>query len=247
MLWLPDVKYWLIWKDPNGGKDWRREEKGKTEDEMDMSLSKLCELVMDSEAWHATVHGLQRLDTTKRLNWTELKGFKVHRPDQRSLVLWVEHMCPLCPSSYVKALTTPPWGLRWHSPDLSSIQGPLTLVEWLRWRGWQGENWRKQPLWWHPRVWEHKEAWSKGEGRRSSRDVVGPPLLLPPDLGDPYQLSPSPWAVLASLLSPLLDGSGGESRHRALVPWGEGWDWGCTDRTSNTGGSPGLSGGLRNA
>ena len=29
-----DVKNWLIWKDPNAGKDWRREEKGTTEDEM---------------------------------------------------------------------------------------------------------------------------------------------------------------------------------------------------------------------
>ena len=30
----PDVKNWLIWKDPDVGKDWRREEKGMTEDEM---------------------------------------------------------------------------------------------------------------------------------------------------------------------------------------------------------------------
>ena len=33
-LWPPDVKSWLIWKDPDAGKDWRWEEKGKTEDEM---------------------------------------------------------------------------------------------------------------------------------------------------------------------------------------------------------------------
>ena len=30
----PDVKSWLIWKDPDAGKDWRQEEKGTTEDEM---------------------------------------------------------------------------------------------------------------------------------------------------------------------------------------------------------------------
>ena len=34
ILWPPDVKNWLIWKDPDAGKDWREEEKGMTEDEM---------------------------------------------------------------------------------------------------------------------------------------------------------------------------------------------------------------------
>ena len=34
ILWPPDVKNWLIWKDPDAGKDWGQEEKGTTEDEM---------------------------------------------------------------------------------------------------------------------------------------------------------------------------------------------------------------------
>ena len=34
ILWPPDAKSWLIWKDPDAGKDWRQEEKGMTEDEM---------------------------------------------------------------------------------------------------------------------------------------------------------------------------------------------------------------------
>ena len=34
MLWPPDAKSWLIWKDPDAGKDWGQEEKGMEEDEV---------------------------------------------------------------------------------------------------------------------------------------------------------------------------------------------------------------------
>ena len=34
IVWPPDAKNWLIWKDPDAGKDWGQEEKGTTEDEM---------------------------------------------------------------------------------------------------------------------------------------------------------------------------------------------------------------------
>ena len=79
VLWQPDVKSWLIWKNTDVGKDWGQEEKGTTEDEMvrwhqhllDMGLGGLRELVMDREAWRAVVHGVTK-SQTQLSNWTEL-------------------------------------------------------------------------------------------------------------------------------------------------------------------------------
>ena len=34
IVWPPEAKNWLIWKDPDAGKDWRQEDKGMTENEM---------------------------------------------------------------------------------------------------------------------------------------------------------------------------------------------------------------------
>ena len=45
ILWPPDMKNWLIWKDPDAGKDWWQEEKGITEDEL--------------AGWHHRLNGLK--------------------------------------------------------------------------------------------------------------------------------------------------------------------------------------------
>ena len=63
----PDGKNWLTEKDPDAGKDWGLEEKGTTEDKvigwhhwLNGLEFELQEMVKDSEAWHATVHGVAK-------------------------------------------------------------------------------------------------------------------------------------------------------------------------------------------
>ena len=81
ILWPPDVKSWLIGKDPDAEKDWREEEKGTTEDEMvgwhhRLDGHKFEQAPRDGDGQGRLVccslWGLKMSDMTERLNWTEL-------------------------------------------------------------------------------------------------------------------------------------------------------------------------------
>ena len=83
ILWLSYVKNWLLRKDSDAGRDWRQEEKGTAEDEIvgwhhqldGHEFEQAWELVMDREAWHATVHGFTNSQTWLS-DGTELKYYE---------------------------------------------------------------------------------------------------------------------------------------------------------------------------
>ena len=97
---LLDVKNWLIWKDPDAGKDWGKEEKGATEDEVvgwhhqlnghefeqalgvgDGQGSLVC-----SSPW-----GHKESDTTEWLNWMTYFGKEYQRQDKYQVQTHTHH------------------------------------------------------------------------------------------------------------------------------------------------------------
>ena len=77
ILWPPEVKSWLIWKDPDAGKDWGQEEKGMTEDEM--------------VGWHHRLDG-HGFGWTLEVGWTGRPGVLQFTGSQRVGHDWVTEL-----------------------------------------------------------------------------------------------------------------------------------------------------------
>ena len=128
---------WLIWKDPDAGKDWRWEEKGTTEDEMvgwhhwltgpefEQALA-----VGDGQGSLACCSpwGHKESDTTERLNWMEqwrsevlaTQSYSYLRPHE------LQHSRPPCPSPTPRVYPNPCPSSRWCNPTISSSVVPFS-------------------------------------------------------------------------------------------------------------------------
>ena len=98
VLWPPDAKSWLIWKDPDAGRDWGQE-KGMTEDEMarwhhwlNGHESEWTPGVGDEQGGLACCNscGCLELDTTEWLNWMTLLIFYC----KQTVLLWLLNSIP---------------------------------------------------------------------------------------------------------------------------------------------------------
>ena len=122
ILWLPDVKNWLIWKDPGAGKDWGQEEKGTTEDEM---VGLHHRLNGHGFRWTPGVGGGQgglvccsswgrkESDMNELLNWTEsLSHLKINSSSLRLQRIRPYSFFPLI-LIYILSLLLPPSHNSW--------------------------------------------------------------------------------------------------------------------------------------
>ena len=127
ILWPPDAKNWLIWKDPDPGKDWGQEDKGMTEDEM--------------AGWHHWLDGHQFGwtpgvgDGQGGLVWCDSWGFKESNTTEWLNWNWTE-------------LEIMP-GHEWeHNPPHMCEISNETLQSWIQWSSVVSLWWRIQKT--HP-------------------------------------------------------------------------------------------------
>ena len=136
--WPPDMKNWLIGKDPDAGKDWRQEEKGMIEDEM-VGWHHRLDGVSSGSWWRTGRPGVLQSMGSQRVghNWTELnwtEGFPggpvvksppcnvgdtglIHGPG-RSHMLWGNYWSPC-------ATTTEPMCCNYWSPHTTEPKPAL--------------------------------------------------------------------------------------------------------------------------
>ena len=126
ILWPPDVKSWLIGKDPDAGKDWRQEEKGMTEDKMG-----------GWHQWHAAVHRVAKSRTRlndwmnnkwrlRRKNLSHCPKQVIRRQSQATRPVGPQTLAIILPLKEITECREPKAGALWQS----------RRVEWEgRWEG----------------------------------------------------------------------------------------------------------------
>ena len=97
ILWPPHAENWLIWKDPDAGKDWRQEEKGPTEDETvgwhhwlnGHEFEQAPEVGDGQGSLDCSPWGCKESDRTEWLNWIEIVNMNVSKkaPQVRVIIL----------------------------------------------------------------------------------------------------------------------------------------------------------------
>ena len=102
ILWPPDTKSWLIWKDPDAGKDWKREKKGMAEDEM--------------VGWHHWLNGHEFWVNSRSWWWTGRPGVLQFMGSQRvghTWTNWTEEYVRACVGYFLCFCTSVGVGVSW--------------------------------------------------------------------------------------------------------------------------------------
>ena len=160
ILWPPDAKNWLIWKDPDAGKDWRQEEKGMTEDEMVRwhhwhSRCEFEQALGDGEGQGSLAccspWGCQESDTTEWLNWTEGKT-NHHGEQNKAITKWEQMQFPRNVSSQAQEALRGCVLRHLHQQGLASpisLEGKVHNQEKEGRSPWETSPWQDSRLpWW---------------------------------------------------------------------------------------------------